>query len=93
LQGFNVLAYAISFGSQDQGTHSFAKSQILARAVALLMPAFRARASGKDSHVVMTSAIERVLKLITAFLRSAGPRCLVAAESRQPLLIFTDASL
>jgi hypothetical protein len=82
-----------ALAAKFRGRLSFAEGQLFDRAAALMLPAYRARASGKDSLIVMTSTIERELKRSTAILKSAVPRCLVAAESRHPLLFFTDASL
>jgi hypothetical protein len=91
-QAFSVKAYAIRFRGQDQRTLFLYGRPVIDRAAALLMPVFRARASDKDNPFVLTSAIVRELRLCTAFLRSAVPRCLDAVESRHPLLFFTDAS-
>jgi hypothetical protein len=48
-----------ALAAKFRGRLSLAEGQVFARTAALMMPAFRARASGRDSHFVMTSTIER----------------------------------
>jgi hypothetical protein len=76
-----------------RGRCQYAEGQLFGRATALCMPFFRKRAAGQDAAVILNDLIRCELLWVVQFLSVSEPRYLQAKDTRQPLVIFTDASL
>ena len=76
-----------------RGSLSYAEGQLFGKVAAVGMVCFRKRAAGKDMGPLVTQMIADELDFMMHFLTVAVPRTPTAAETRPPLLIYTDASL
>ena len=76
-----------------RGKLQHAEGQVFARIMALMMQEVRARAGGRLAGSWVSPGMEEELLWAEWFLQTAAPRELRAADTRPPLLIFSDAAL
>ena len=79
--------------ARRRGRLRFAEGQPFARTAAVLMPTFRATASGKQSGTLLTQDMAAKLDLRLKYLARTVPRTIVAADTGPLLIILTDTSL
>jgi hypothetical protein len=76
-----------------QGKFVFSESQVYSRLGCRMLGELKARLSGLVTPGHMTPTLAGVLRARVSCLRLAMPKKLMVAETRAPLLFFTDAAL